>query len=228
METERRFEDDYELLDTVLGVGMNGPVRIARNKKTGIEVATKFLLKSVAADNEESVSAALQFLVYLSQLKLFRQEAGVYLRLDHPNVAKLVAVYEGRRKLVLVMEKCLGGELHDYVRNAYSNSRHGIPEQTVVAIALQMTSACAYLHSHHVAHRDIKLENFLIERPMTDDVLVREDPRCNPGRSPSDQVNRFRLGEVLATHGSVHGKAMRITEPHCTRALEGRGLRQQG
>ena len=57
VETDRRFDEDYELLDTVLGVGMNGPVRIARNKKTGVEAATKFLMKSVANGNEESVGS---------------------------------------------------------------------------------------------------------------------------------------------------------------------------
>ncbi|PIO74473.1 kinase domain protein [Teladorsagia circumcincta] len=57
------------------------------------------------------------------------------------------------------MEYASGGELYDYV------SRFGsLPESEARRIFRQITSAVLYCHKHQVAHRDLKLENILLDQ----------------------------------------------------------------
>ncbi|VDN35422.1 unnamed protein product [Gongylonema pulchrum] len=56
------------------------------------------------------------------------------------------------------MEYASGGELYDYV------SKYGsLPEPEARRIFRQITSAVLYCHKHKVAHRDLKLENILLD-----------------------------------------------------------------
>lgn len=59
------------------------------------------------------------------------------------------------------MEYASGGELYDYV------SSHGPLDETEVRrLFRQIVSAVYYFHKHGVAHRDLKLENILLDRNM--------------------------------------------------------------
>jgi len=87
----------------------------------------------------------------------------IYLTLDHPHVARLLKVYEDEQEIHLVMEYMAGGELYDrlFQQRVYK-------EEMAAKTAKQMLLAVAYLHSHQIAHRDLKLENFLYERQDND------------------------------------------------------------
>ncbi|EPB76824.1 kinase domain protein [Ancylostoma ceylanicum] len=84
--------------------------------------------------------------------------------LNHPNIIQIYEVFENREKIILVMEYACGGELYDYV------SRFGsLPESEARRIFRQITSAVLYCHKsefvqHQVAHRDLKLENILLDQ----------------------------------------------------------------
>merc|ERR1712110_469474 len=89
-----------------------------------------------------------------------KNEAELYLTLDHPHITHLEMIYEDQDMLHLVMEHMAGGEVYDrlaackkYTEEKAANTIH------------QMLLAVAYLHSRNIAHRDLKLENFLYERP---------------------------------------------------------------
>ncbi|CAK8996290.1 unnamed protein product [Durusdinium trenchii] len=61
------------------------------------------------------------------------------------------------------MEYMAGGELYDRL------FQHRVYKEEMAAkTAKQMLLAVAYLHSHQIAHRDLKLENFLYERQDND------------------------------------------------------------
>merc|ERR1719421_1485189 len=57
----------------------------------------------------------------------------------------------------------VGGEVYDRLRK-----RGQYTEQAAASTMRQMLLAVRYLHANHVAHRDLKLENFLYESPDTD------------------------------------------------------------
>jgi len=142
--SERLLEEDYDIDDgKVLGNGINGPVILAGSKVDKVHYAVKSFKKN-------GLSAKLR-----AEL---RNEAELYLTLDHPHVARLEMVYETDDILHLVMEYMQGGELYDRLA-----ARKQYTEEGAAATAYQMLLAVAYLHAHQIAHRDLKLENFLYQ-----------------------------------------------------------------
>lgn len=85
-------------------------------------------------------------------------------QLDHPNVIKLVEYYEdsSASQMYLILEYCSGGELFDQLK---AQPHDKFPEATAAVLVHQMLSAVAYCHKMGIAHRDLKLENFLFEKP---------------------------------------------------------------
>ena len=57
-----------------------------------------------------------------------------------------------------VMPVALGGELYDLV-----DKRKRLDEQTIIYYAVQIIDAIGYLHNKNIIHRDLKLENILLD-----------------------------------------------------------------
>ncbi|CAE7342562.1 CPK3 [Symbiodinium sp. CCMP2592] len=68
-------------------------------------------------------------------------------------------VYEDDQEIHLVMEYMAGGELYDRLFDAKVYN-----EEIAANTCHQMLKAVSYMHAHQIAHRDLKLENFLYER----------------------------------------------------------------
>jgi len=148
----RSLEADYVVETKVVGSGLSGPVRLATSRRDGQQVAIKSLKK-------RGLSA--------KRLAELKNEAEVYLSLDHPHVARLERIYETPEEAQLVMEYMEGGELYDRLaeRTLYT-------EAAAAEATHQMLLAVAYLHGQGIAHRDLKLENFLYERRDTDHLKI--------------------------------------------------------
>ena len=82
--------------------------------------------------------------------------------MDHPNVMSLHEVIDSRTHVHLVMELCQGKNLYHLMKKSREQAAPGLPENTVKSIFGQIVSAVAYMHSKWVAHRDLKLDNILI------------------------------------------------------------------
>jgi serine/threonine protein kinase len=67
-------------------------------------------------------------------------------------------VFENREKMVLVMEFAAGGELYDYL-----SDRKVLAEEEARRIFRQVSTAIYYCHKHKICHRDLKLENILLD-----------------------------------------------------------------
>jgi calcium-dependent protein kinase len=148
-----RLEGDY-IIDHkhVLGTGMNGGVYVAGRKGSSTKFAVKCFNLSTLGEEE---------------LMHIRNETEIFLSMDHPNVVRLVDVYESEDQLSFVMECMEGGELFDQVVN-----QKVFADDDAAAVALQMLRAVDYMHRSGVVHRDLKLENFLYQGCDSDTLKV--------------------------------------------------------
>jgi serine/threonine-protein kinase HSL1 (negative regulator of Swe1 kinase) len=78
---------------------------------------------------------------------------------DHPNVLKLYDVWETSSSIYLILEYVQGGELFDYL---CSEGRR--PVEEALDYFQQIICAVDYCHRFNIAHRDLKLENILIDQ----------------------------------------------------------------
>lgn len=97
-----------------------------------------------------------------------KREIALLAQLDHPNIVKILGAFEDAKSVTLVMEVCTGGELYDNL----VNSDDGCYTQGQAAkIFQQMVQSVGYCHKMGVAHRDLKLENFIFESRSPDSQL---------------------------------------------------------
>lgn len=77
-------------------------------------------------------------------------------------------VFENREKMVLVMEYAAGGELYDYL-----SERKVLTEDEARRIFRQIATAVYYCHKHKICHRDLKLENILLDENGSAKVCIQ-------------------------------------------------------
>lgn len=132
----------YEL-GRLLGKGTFAKVYHARNIKTGMSVAIKMI------DKEKVMKVGM-----IEQIK---REISVMRLVKHPNIVQLYEVMASKSKVYFVMEHVKGGELFNKV------SKGKLNEDAAKMYFKQLISAVDFCHSRGVYHRDLKLENILLD-----------------------------------------------------------------
>lgn len=138
---------DYVLGKTI-GEGAFAKVKLATHVVTGARVAIKLVLK--ARITSPYVRENL-----VREGRLMRQFA------THPNIVRLIEIIDTDQAYCVVTEYAAGGELLDYV------VAHGrLAESDARRFMRQLASAVAHLHSCGVVHRDLKVENLLLDEHL--------------------------------------------------------------
>ncbi|XP_053463590.1 NUAK family SNF1-like kinase 2 [Nycticebus coucang] len=132
----------YEFLET-LGKGTYGKVKKAR-ESSGRLVAIKSIRKDRIKDEQD--------------LMHIRREIEIMSSLNHPHIIAIHEVFENSSKIVIVMEYASRGDLYDYI-----SERQRLSERDARHFFRQIVSAVHYCHQNGIVHRDLKLENILLD-----------------------------------------------------------------
>uniref|UniRef100_A0A3P8T812 non-specific serine/threonine protein kinase n=1 Tax=Amphiprion percula TaxID=161767 RepID=A0A3P8T812_AMPPE len=132
----------YEFLET-LGKGTYGKVKKAK-ERSGRLVAIKSIRKEKIKDEQDLVH--------------IRREIEIMSSLCHPHIITIYEVFENKDKIVIVMEYASRGDLYDYICD-----KRNISEREARHFFRQIVSAVHYCHQNGIVHRDLKLENILLD-----------------------------------------------------------------
>ena len=128
----------------VLGHGGFAKVYRAVNRNTGQEVAIKITSK--------------ERLWKPKAMKKHKFEVEIQKSLHHPNVVKAYDFFEDQLFTYLVLELCPNGTLKSLIKK-----KTRLTEQETIKYVRDILHGLAYIHDNNIIHRDIKLENFLID-----------------------------------------------------------------
>ncbi|KAL4881486.1 hypothetical protein BJY04DRAFT_189082 [Aspergillus karnatakaensis] len=126
-------------LGRLIGKGSFGKVYLASHKLTN---GSKVVLKS---SNKEDPNLA--------------REIHHHRQFLHPHIARLYEVIVTEKLVWLVLEYCPGDELYNYLLQ-----NGPLPIDKVKKIFTQLVGAVSYVHSKSCVHRDLKLENILLDK----------------------------------------------------------------
>lgn len=87
-----------------------------------------------------------------------RREIEIMSSLNHPHIISIYEVFENKDKIVIIMEYASKGELYDYI-----SERRRLSDRETRHFFRQIVSAVHYCHKNGVVHRDLKLENILLD-----------------------------------------------------------------
>jgi serine/threonine-protein kinase len=127
-----------------LGEGGMSYVYLAREISSGDTVAIKVLSPKLATDK--------------TSVERLRREAGLAMRLDHPNVCRILRLGESEDGLIYLVMPYLAGELLSdrETRDGPLDPAEGVPLLEQVCAGLQ------HAHEMQIVHRDLKPENIML------------------------------------------------------------------
>ncbi|KAJ5430614.1 hypothetical protein N7491_007630 [Penicillium cf. griseofulvum] len=134
------------ILGQTLGEGEFGKVKLGWKRDGSIQVAIKLIRRDTLGTNP-------------SRLPKIYREIAILRELAHPNIVRLHEMVETDRHIGIIMEYASGGELFDYILN----NRY-LKDNSARRLFAQLVSGVGYLHKKGIVHRDLKLENLLLDR----------------------------------------------------------------
>ena len=140
---------DY-ILFNLIGKGSFGEVYLTQKKNNAEYLATKRL------DLKQLNPIILKYL---------NNEISIMRKLNHPNIIRLVDLYKTPNHYYVIMEYCNGGSL------SQSLQKYGkpFPVEIVQYFMRQIVNGLKYIHFNRIIHRDLKLDNILLNYKNIED-----------------------------------------------------------
>ena len=161
------LQQDYTLQDgkyrilKVLGQGGFGITYLAIQVRLDRKVAIKeFFMKDFCERNETTSQVTLGTAgsreTVNSCRKKFLKEAKHIAKLDHPNIIRIIDVFDENSTSYYVMEYIEGGSLDNKLGTT------GLSMSDATRYILQVAEALKYIHKKNIAHLDIKPSNIML------------------------------------------------------------------
>jgi len=136
---------NFYLYGRRIGQGAFGKVNLGLNVLTGRVVAIKSFKKKPIEK-------------FRHKMKKIQSETELMKRFNHKNITKILEVFNDEEYMLIVMEYINGGNLFSFVKK-----RRKLSEKMARFLFRQIILGIHHIHSKNVVHRDIKLENILID-----------------------------------------------------------------
>ena len=136
---------NFYLYGRRIGQGAFGKVNLGLNVLTGRVVAIKSFKKTPIEK-------------FKHKMKKIQYETELMKRFNHKNITKILEVFNDEEYMLIIMEYINGGNLFSFVKK-----RRKLSEKMAKFLFRQIILGIQHIHSKNVVHRDIKLENILID-----------------------------------------------------------------
>ncbi|KAM0676354.1 hypothetical protein GVAV_000319 [Gurleya vavrai] len=134
----------YILVKKNIGDGFHGNVTLVREINSNKLYACKKFKKTSKYSREYFV-------------RRLNSEYCILNNLDNENIVKLIEIIEYKNEWYAILEYCEFGSLFKICNNSI------LPVNLIEKYFIQLINGIFYLHSRGIAHKDIKLENLLID-----------------------------------------------------------------
>ena len=176
---------DFYRIGKILGKGAFGKVNLAMHRLSEKLVAIKSINK--------------HYLSQESQKKKVMTEVYILKKIKHPSVIRLFETFETKKHILFVLELCSGGDLLNYVRK-----RRRLKEDVAKFMFKQIIEGLQHIHSKNIVHRDIKLDNILLD--SKGNVKIGDfgvSKLCRPGETMLEQCGTpaYIAPEILLDKG---------------------------
>ena len=146
---------DNLTLEKCLGKGAFGEVYLTSRKGDDKKYATKKI------DREEVEKG--------EGIKYLKNEIIILQYLRHPNIVRFEEVKKTKKHYYIVMEFCNGGELSKALEKYIEKYGKPFSEEIVQHLMRQIIDAFKFMHARKIIHRDVKLDNILLNYETEED-----------------------------------------------------------
>ena len=153
-------------------------------------------------------------------------EISILQKIKHPNIVRLIEVKKTKSHIYIVTEFCNGGSLSENLNKYIKANKKPFSEEIVQYLMRQLVSAINYLHKNKIIHRDLKLDNILINFPTEKDktdlnMLAAQIKIIDFGFATRLRTANQNLTKtVLGTPSNIYPKLLNNMERH-QNSLEG-------
>ena len=156
------------ILGKTLGEGEFGKVKLGWKRDGTVQVAIKLIRRDALGTNP-------------SRLPKIYREISILQGLSHPNIVRLHEMAQTEKDIGIVLEYASGGELFDFILN-----HRYLKDGAARKLFAQLISGVGYLHKKGIVHRDLKLENLLLDRHRN--IIITDFGFANTF-DPTDQLS---------------------------------------